>query len=125
MAPKNNIIYMFDKIKSFDRWNKNYSIIENSDTENSSKLDKAILQISEKFPKEKVSEMIEKEIKEWADPSWEKDYRSEKEWYKDHNNGEAEDIVFTYMINWYEKTNNINLSDNESIELFNRLEKLY
>jgi hypothetical protein len=56
---------------------------------------KSIAEFIEKnYPEERVTGMLDEEILEWSD--WEEDdedYENEYDWYKDHNNNEAEDEV--------------------------------
>lgn len=59
--------------------------------------------IKQEFSEEKVTERLDEEILEWVDSDWEDDYDSEYDWYQDHNNGEAEDVVIGEIIDWYEE----------------------
>ena len=49
--------------------------------------------LRQNFDKQKVVEMLDEEILNWIDADWEDDYKSEYDWYLDHNNNEAEDEV--------------------------------
>ena len=59
--------------------------------------------IKQEFSEEKVTERLDEEILEWVDSDWEDDYDSEYDWYQDHNNCEAEDVVIGEIIDWYEE----------------------
>ena len=41
----------------------------------------------------KVAEMLDEEIHNWVESDWEDNYESEYDWYLDHNNNEAEDVI--------------------------------
>ena len=75
-------------------------------------LDFALSKISEEFPKSRVDKMFNDEWPNWVDDSWEEDgYTSDHDWYDDHNNGEAEDVVYDELISWFCKKYNKKLSD--------------
>ena len=59
--------------------------------------------IKSNWSKSDISEKVEKEILNWVDPKWEETEDSEIDWYKAHNNGEAEDVVIDEIINRAEK----------------------
>ena len=54
--------------------------------------------IKEEFPYERVKEMYQDEIREWT-PDGE-----DESWYEENNNGEAEDMIITQLIDWAEET---------------------
>jgi hypothetical protein len=59
-------------------------------------VDFAITKIKEQFPFEKVKEMLDKEILEWTN-----DTSSARSSYSDYSNGEAENAIIIYLIDWY------------------------
>ena len=81
--------------------------------------------IKEKYSEEEVVEMFDNEILEWVDPDWKDEYDSEYDWYQDHNNGEAQDVVIEQIINWYKKEYNKELSIDEYSELFDKIKSHY
>ena len=97
----------------------------NESEENDFDLEFAMSKIKEKYSKEEVVEMFDNEILEWVDPDWEDEYESEYDWYVDHNNGEAQDVVIEQIINWYKKEYNKELSIDEYSELYNELKSHY
>lgn len=72
----------------------------------------AIAKIKDEFSKEKFSKMLEKEILEWSD----------KDWYMKNNNGEAEDVIISQIINWFESKYYTLTRDNE-LELIDEIKK--
>ena len=90
-------------------------------------LDLAISRIKEEYSEDEVSARYDLEILEWVDPDWEEDgnYDSEYDWYIDHNNGEAQDVVIGEMINWYKRTYEKDISDEDYSELFDEIKSEY
>lgn len=88
-------------------------------------LDLAISRIKEEYSDSEVSTRYDLEILEWVDPDWEDDYDSEYDWYIDHNNGEAQDVVIGEMINWYKRTYDKDMSDEDYSELFDEIKSEY
>lgn len=88
-------------------------------------LDFAMTKIKEKYSEEEVAEMFDKELLEWVDPDWEEDYESEYDWYIDHNNGEAQDVVIENIINWYRKEYDKKLSSDDYVQLFDEIKSHY
>jgi hypothetical protein len=39
-------------------------------------------------------------MKYWVEDGWEDDYESEYDWYIDHSNEEAQDVVISELISW-------------------------
>ena len=66
-------------------------------------IDSIISKIKDKFTQEDVCDMFDLEVLEWVAEDWSEEYESEYDWYIDHNNGEAEDVVVEQLISWYEK----------------------
>ena len=54
--------------------------------------------IEEKFSGDDIVEMFDDEVLNWVDSDWEDEYDSEYDWYIDHNNKEAEDVVFDNLL---------------------------
>ena len=98
----------------------NYKIFESE----SEDLSFIMAKIKGEFPEEKVTERLDEEILEWVDSDWEDDYDSEYDWYQDHNNGEAEDVVIDEIIDWYED-NWGKLSDNIRSEVIDSIKEEY
>jgi hypothetical protein len=88
-------------------------------------LDFAMAKIKEEYPEIKVMEMYDEEMLEWIDPDWEDDYESEYDWYMDHNNGEAQDVVITHIINWYKSKYEVDLNTEEYSDLFGKIKEEY
>jgi len=63
----------------------------------------AISKIKEHFTEEDVNYMFDSEILEWIDKDWQDEYESEYDYYIEHNNGEAQEVIIEDIINWYEK----------------------
>ena len=88
-------------------------------------LDLAITRIKEEYSDNEVASRYDLEIMEWVDPDWEEDYESEYDWYIDHNNGEAQDVVIGEMISWYKNTYDKDMSDDDYSELFDEIKSEY
>jgi hypothetical protein len=88
-------------------------------------LDLAITRVKEEYSDDEVAAIYDNEIMEWVDPDWEDDYDSEYDWYIDHNNGEAQDVVIGEMINWYKRTYDKDMSDEDYSELFDEIKSEY
>jgi hypothetical protein len=63
-------------------------------------IDFIMTKIKEKFPKEDVDKMLSNEIIEWIPDG------KDEDWYKENNNGEAEDVIIDDLIDWFEKNYN-------------------
>lgn len=75
-------------------------------------LKSAVAEVMAEFSEEQVVERYDEELLEWVDEDWQDDYESEYEWYIDHNNGEAQDVVIKELTNWYKsKHPNTSLDD--------------
>ena len=97
----------------------------NESEENEFDITFAMSKIKEKYSEEEVAEIFDNEILEWVDPDWEDEYESEYDWYIDHNNGEAQDVVIEQIINWYRSEYKKELSDNEYLKLFDEIKSHY
>jgi hypothetical protein len=97
----------------------------NESEENEFDITFAMSRIKEKYSEDEVAEMFDNEILEWVDPNWEDEYESEYDWYMDHNNGEAQDVIIEQIINWYRSEYKKELSDNEYLELFDEIKSHY
>jgi len=58
--------------------------------------------IIQEYDKEKIEQLFDEEIINWVDSDWNEDYDSEYDWYMDHGNGEAEDVVLDSLLSWYQ-----------------------
>lgn len=86
----------------------------------------AMSKISENYPESLVIEMYDEELLNWVDSSWEEDgYDCEYDWYIDHNNGEAQDVVYDQIIDWYKKEYDENLSIDNQLELLEKIKEKY
>ena len=56
-----------------------------------------IAKIKEEYPKDKVQDMLDKEIKQWIPDEKDPDF------YSTSGNGEAEDVIINQMIGWFDK----------------------
>jgi hypothetical protein len=88
-------------------------------------LDLAITRVKEEYSDNEVASRYDLEIMEWVDPDWEEDYECEYDWYIDHNNGEAQDVVIGEMIDWYKRTYDKDMSDDDYSELFDEIKSEY
>lgn len=103
-------------IKNFKKY---FKVSEDLSNESKFNIEEAINIIKNQFSQEYVISELDEEIAggNWIDSDWEDDgYESEYEWYVDHNNGEAEDVVIDNIIKWYNK-NISNLDIDSQIEL--------
>lgn len=57
----------------------------------------AIAKIKEQYTKDKVQDMLDKEIKQWIPDEKDPDF------YSTSGNGEAEDVIINQMIGWFDK----------------------
>lgn len=128
-----------DIYKDQDKWKKKElspdKKIEDQDEEENEKdemnesvdpfdIEFVITKIMEKFPEEEATSMFDNEILEWVDSDWADDYESEYDWYIDHNNGEAQDVVIDQLVDWYTTEYDEISSDNKS-ELIDRIKEEY
>lgn len=85
-----------------------------------------VSKIKEEWSTQKVRDMIEREWENWIDDDWEEsEFDSNKEWYDEHNNGEAEEVVFDHLIGWFEKKFDKKLDDSRIKEIQKILKKEY
>jgi len=83
--------------------------------------------IKEEYSENEVATKYDDELLNWVDSDWEEDgdYDSEYDWYIDHNNGEAQDVVIEEMIGWYKKTYDKDMSGDDYSELFDEIKSEY
>lgn len=93
--------------------------------ESTSNIDFALSKIKEHFSKEDVLDKFDNEVLEWVDEDWSDDYDSEYDWYVDHNNDEAQDVVLSKLISWYEREYKKQVSTEEQVELYDNLKEYY
>jgi hypothetical protein len=123
-------IKTFEDISDDENFNPVLGFDDKDDTEQETStgqfdLDLAITRIKEEYSDNKVASRYDLEIMEWVDPDWEEDYESEYDWYIDHNNGEAQDVVIGEMISWYKSTYDKDMSDDDYSELFDEIKSEY
>lgn len=123
-------IKTFEDISDEENFNPVLGFNDKDDTEQETStgqfdLDLAITRIKEEYSDSEVSSRYDLEIMEWVDPDWEEDYDSEYDWYIDHNNGEAQDVVIGEMISWYKSTYDKDMSDDDYSELFDEIKSEY
>jgi len=83
----------------------------------------AITKIMEKFSESEVCQMFDEELLEWTDSDWSDEYESEYDWYVDHNNGEAQDVIIGQLVDWY--NSEYKLSSDDRSELIDRVKQEY
>lgn len=123
-------IKTFEDISDEENFNPVLGFDDKDDTEQEKStgqfdLDLAITRIKEEYSDNEVASRYDLEIMEWVDPDWEEDYDSEYDWYIDHNNGEAQDVVIGEMISWYKSTYDKDISDDDYSELFDEIKSEY
>ena len=123
-------IKTFEDISDDEKFNPVLGFDDNQQEEETKghfDLDLAISRIKEEYSEDEVSARYDLEILEWVEPDWEEDgnYDSEYDWYIDHNNGEAQDVVIGEMINWYKRTYEKDISDEDYSELFDEIKSEY
>lgn len=87
-------------------------------------IDFAITKIKEKYTEDFVTSRFDEEVLEWVDSDWKDEYDSEYDWYVDHNNGEAQDVVIDEIIDWYQSEHG-SISVDEQIELKKKIQEEY
>jgi len=98
----------------------------NENSESDFDLEFAISKIKEKYSESDINTMFDNELLEWVHLDWEDDgYDSEYDWYINHNNGEAQDVIIEQIIDWYKKEYNKNLSTDDEIKLFKGIKSYY
>jgi len=123
-------IKTFEDISDEENFNPVLGFDDKDDTEQETStgqfdLNLAITRIKEEYSDNEVASRYDLEIMEWVDPDWEEDYDSEYDWYIDHNNGEAQDVVIGEMISWYKSTYDKDMSDDDYTELFDEIKSEY
>ena len=101
---------------------KRYKVFEGVDTFN---IDDAMSSIRNAYSQDAVESAFDNEVINWVDDDWSDDFDSEYDWYIDHNNGEAQDVVIGEMINWYKRTYEKDISDEDYSELFDEIKSEY
>jgi elongation factor P--beta-lysine ligase len=107
---------------------ENFNPVLGFDEQETSKgqLDLAIKRIKDEYSDDEVAANYDDEIMNWVDSDWEDDgYDSEYDWYIDHNNGEAQDVVIGEMINWYKRTYDKDISVDDCSDLFDEIKSEY
>ena len=79
-------------------------------------IDFAIVKIKEHFSEQEVTEMVKKEISEWAD---------DEEFYSNNGNGEAEEVVIQEMINWFKREFSKQIEESEFVALEDEIRANY
>lgn len=79
--------------------------------------DFALDKIKKEFSEDRVCQMFDEEILEWVDNNWEDDYESEYDWYIDHNNGEAQDVIIDQIVSWYRKNYGDDPDDSDLMDI--------
>lgn len=87
-------------------------------------IDFAITKIKEKYTEDFVTSRFDEEVLEWVDSDWKDEYDSEYDWYVDHNNGEAQDVVIDEIIDWYQSEHG-SISVDQQIELKKKIQEEY
>lgn len=81
-------------------------------------IDFIMAKIKEKYPLEKAKEMFEDEEQEWVPTD------KDIEWYREHGNGEAQDVIISIMIGWFEENYN-KISDDTYNKVSDEIGKHY
>jgi hypothetical protein len=97
---------------------------ESSESESKFDLNFAIAKIKDEFDEDIVIGMFDEEVLEWVDSDWSNDYDSEYDWYVDHHNGEAQDVIINHLINWYESSFG-KITDDQHHELNDAIKEEY
>jgi hypothetical protein len=123
-------IKTFEDISDDEKFNPVIGFDDKDDNEQETStiqfdLDLAITRIKEEYSDNEVASRYDLEIMEWVDPDWEDDYECEYDWYIDHNNGEAQDVVIGEMIDWYKRTYDKDISDDDYSDLFDEIKSEY
>ena len=123
-------IKKFEDISDDENFNPVLGFDDKDDTEQEKStfdLDLAITRVKEEFSDDEVATRYDDEMMNWIDSDWEEDgnYDSEYDWYIDHNNGEAQDVVIEEMISWYKSTYDKDMSDDDYSELFDEIKSEY
>jgi hypothetical protein len=114
---KGSVIHEPSLRKAIKIWiDKNSIINENL---NNFDVDFAIAKIQEKFPFDKVKQMLDKEVLEWTPEDEDGSY------YSEHSNGEAEDAIITHLIDWYSIKYPSGYSDDSDDILREAIQKTY
>ncbi len=86
----------------------------------------AMSKINEEFPEDRVVQMYDDEWQNWIDDTWEDEgYDSDYDWYVEHNNGEAQDVVYEEIISWFCHKYDKVLLDKDRSSLYNKLKDEY
>ncbi len=88
-------------------------------------LDFSIAKIREHFPEDTVIDMFDNEVLEWVDSDWADESESEYDWYMDHNNGEAQDVVIDTLLNWFTSEFKKKLNMDQHCELYDAIKEEY
>jgi hypothetical protein len=123
-------IKTFEDISDDENFNPVIGFEDKDDTEQEKStfdLDLAITRVKEEFSDDEVATRYDDEMMNWIDSDWEEDgdYDSEYDWYIDHNNGEAQDVVIEEMIKWYKSTYDKDMSDDDYSDLFDEIKSEY
>lgn len=84
-------------------------------------LDFAISKIKENFSNDKVQEMFSEDWPNWVDD----EYSDDLSWYMENSNGEAEEIVYDQIIDWFKKDSTSEISGKDETKLLDTLKKIY
>lgn len=108
----------------------------NESQEQEQNLDFVMAKIKEEFSTEKVKEIFTKERLEWSGVDFDlppeeiseeerKSFNPKGEaFYKEHGNGEAEDVILDQLIGWFESKHS-SLSDEIYKEVYDKLQEEY
>lgn len=77
------------------------------------------------FPEDTVAEMYDDELLNWVDEDWEEESETEYDWYIDHNNGEAQDVIYNNILDNVCIKLGLTLNMDEHCELFDIIKNKY
>lgn len=104
---------------------KSNSFLKESVSNKEEDIKSIVKTITDKFSEEYVVDRFDNELLEWVDNDWEEDgYDSEYDWYIDHSNDEAQDVVLGELIDWYRDNHDGKINDYVS-EVFYALKSHY
>lgn len=69
------------------------------------------------YSEEDINDLIDDEVINWVDDDWNDDYDTEYDWYLDHNNSEAESVIYNQLKQEVKQHFKCSLSDFELREL--------
>jgi hypothetical protein len=89
-------------------------------------VDFAVAKIKHFYSEYDVKNMVDDEIENWVEDDQIGDnYEDKVDWYYDNASGEAEEVVISQLINWYEDEFKKELTEEQKIQLYEIIIKEY